>query len=258
MSYKAVLADLDGTINRGKLLIPGADLVYRDLSDSGIKWLFLSNNAATLASDLAEKIASLGLPVNERQVINSASALILEVRRSCTGTRIMVIGQPQLRRALEDAGAITTEDPFSSDIVVVALDTEFTYEKMKRAHRAIQNGALFWATNMDPTYPDADGFSPGAGSVVASISTASGRQPERIFGKPSTDMAAIAIERLGISEGECLVVGDRMDTDVRFAIGAGMASALVLTGATSLADLSKYPFAPNYVLESISSLKTLF
>ncbi|MCX5874061.1 MAG: HAD-IIA family hydrolase [Deltaproteobacteria bacterium] len=258
MTYKAVLADLDGTINRGKSLIPGADIVYGELSASGIKWLFLSNNAATLASDLAEKITSLGLPVDETQVINSASALIREVRRNLVGTRIMVIGQPRLRLALEEVGAITTEDPFSSDIVVVALDTEFTYEKMKRAHRAIQNGAVFWATNMDPTYPDADGFSPGAGSVVASISTASGKQPERIFGKPSTDMATIAIERLGIRESECLVVGDRMDTDVRFAKGAGMASALVLTGATCLEDLSKYSFAPDYILESISNLKTLF
>lgn len=142
--------------------------------------------------------------------------------------------------------------------MVVGLDREFTYEKMKLAHKAIQRGALFWATNLDPTYPEADGLSPGAGSVVSAIATAAGKEPDRVFGKPSTDMADIALERLGITSQECLVVGDRMDTDVEFAIKAGMFSVLVLTGATSLEDISRYAFSPGHIIESIASLEKLF
>jgi 4-nitrophenyl phosphatase len=258
MRYKAVLADLDGTINRGNDLIPGADIAYRELSDAGIKWLFLSNNSTMAPVDIATRITKLGLAVTEDQVISSVSAIVSEIRQNFIGARIMVIGQQRLIMALEQAGATTTVDPANSEIVVVALDNEFTYEKLKLAHRAIQNGAQFWAANVDPNYPDADGFSPGAGSMVAAISTAAGKAPERIFGKPSIDMATLAIEKIGIRERECLVVGDRMDTDIKFALEAGMASALVLTGVACLEDLSKFPFAPDHILESVSSLKTVF
>ncbi len=258
MNYKAVLADLDGTINRGNILITGADYVYKSLSEAGIQWLFLSNNATTLASDLARRINELGLPVTENQVINSASALVREVQRNFLRSRIMVVGQPRLIQGLEQIGAIITEDPSITDIVLVALDRHFTYDKLKRAHRAIQKGAVFWATNLDATYPEADGFSPGAGSVVASIATASGKKPDRVFGKPSTDMAEIALGKLGFKESECLVVGDRMDTDIEFARRAGMPAALVMTGATSLGDISKYSFSPKYILDSISDLRKLF
>lgn len=258
MKFKAVLADMDGTVNRGDTLIAGADSVYRELSGAGVRWLFLSNNGSTLASDLAQKISRLGLPVSEDQVINSASALLREVGANFVHSRIMVVGQPRLIQGLEDSGATVTEDPSNTDIVVVALDRFFTYEKLKRAHLAIQKGAIFWATNLDATYPEANGFSPGAGSVVASIATAAGREPDRVFGKPNTDMAELALERLGIERSDCLVVGDRMDTDIEFARRAGMPSALVLTGATSISDLSKFSFSPNYILDSIAHLGKLF
>ncbi len=257
MKYRALLVDLDGTINLGNVLIPGADRVYRDLSDLGIRWLFLSNGATALAADLALKISKLGLPVSEDQVINSASALLREVQRNFLGAKIMVVGHERLKQGLVASGAVISGDPSATDIVVVALDTQFTYEKMKLAYRAIQRGALFWATNLDPTYPESDGFSPGAGSVVAAIATAVEKAPDRIFGKPYPGMAEIALEKLGLDESDCLVVGDRMDTDIRFAKNSGMRSALVLTGATSLEDLPKYSFSPDHVLESVSDLRSL-
>ena len=138
MKYRALLVDLDGTINLGNDLIPGADRVYRDLSELGIRWLFLSNSATALARDLALKISKLGLPVSEDQVINSASALLREVQRNFLGAKIMVVGHERLKQGLVASGAVISGDPSATDIVVVALDTQFTYEKMKLAHRAIQ------------------------------------------------------------------------------------------------------------------------
>jgi HAD superfamily hydrolase (TIGR01457 family) len=258
MKYRAILADLDGTLYHGSVLISGAEMVYRKLAESGIQWLFLSNNATTLAEDLAEKITNMGLPVSKDQVITSASALLREVQKNFAGAHVMVVGSKRLIQGLETAGARISDSPTAAQVVVVALDRDFTYEKMKRAHKAIQEGALFWATNMDPTYPEADGFSPGAGSVVSSIATAAGKKPDRVFGKPATDMAEIALERLGIPSKECLVVGDRMDTDVEFAIKAGMSSTLVLTGSTSLEDIPRYAFSPEHVIESIAMLEDLF
>ncbi|MBI5571021.1 MAG: HAD-IIA family hydrolase [Desulfomonile tiedjei] len=256
--YRAILSDLDGTVNRGNMLIEGVRAAYEDLSKKGIRWLFLSNNAATLAPDIARSIVRLGIRVQEDQVLNSASALIHTVKRDYRGARVLVVGEAKLVQGLEDAGAIIEQDPMVTDIVVTALDTTFSYEKLKRAHVALQHGALFWATNLDSTYPVPDGFLPGAGSIAASVACAAGRPPDRVFGKPSPDMAFLALELLHLPANECLVVGDRMETDVLFARNATMASALVLTGATSRSDLRNFGYHPDHVIPSIADLPDLF
>lgn len=256
--YKGILADLDGTVNRGTSLIQGADITYRNLSAKGFRWIFASNSATRLSSDLAAKITGLGLAVTDQQVINSASALIDTIQRDYPGANVMVVGEPRLVQGVEKAGAVVTEDPQTANIVAVAMDTGFSYNKLKKAHQAIRNGAMFWATNLDATFPTENGFLPGAGSIVASIATSAGRQPDRVFGKPSPDMAVLALKLLNISAHSCLVVGDRMDTDILFARNAGMDSALVLTGATSRDDLGRYSYSPDYVFESIVDIIELF
>ena len=256
--YQAILADLDGTVNRGSVLIDGAKATYEDLSSSGIRWLFLSNNASSLAEDLAEKIAELGIDIGKGQVLNSASALMHTLNREHQGTRVMVIGQPRLMEGVERAGAILESDPLKTDIVVTAMDRGFTYEKLSRAHLALQHGARFWATNLDATFPVAGGFRPGAGSIAAAVQAVAGRPPDRVFGKPFPDMAMLALEILDLDADACLVVGDRMDTDVRFALNAGMDCALVLTGATLRSQVEQFDFAPNYILESIVDVVGLF
>jgi 4-nitrophenyl phosphatase len=256
--YLGILADMDGTVNKGNLLIDGVQEVYKSLSEKGAAWLFLSNNAKAPAADLAGKLTGLGLHVTPDQVVNSASALIRTLKKDHLGARIMVVGEPKLIHAVQEAGSFIESDPMKTNIVVVALDTGLTYEKIKLAHIAISHGAQFWATNLDPTFPVPGGFHPGAGSVVASIATAVGRPPDRVFGKPATDMAILALEMLQLSKDSCLVVGDRMDTDVLFAKNAGMDSALVLTGATSRTDLAKYDYSPDYVFDSIADIEPLF
>ena len=170
----------------------------------------------------------------------------------------MVVGEERLSQGLRDAGIRVEDGRCGVDLVVTAMDLHFNYEKLRKAQAALLGGALFWATNLDASLPVAHGFLPGAGSIVAAISTAAGRGPDRVFGKPSPDMAHLALEQLGLPAASCLVVGDRMETDILFARNAGIDSALVLTGAGSRDDLSRFPFAPAYVLEGISDLSTLF
>lgn len=257
-SYKGILADLDGTVNRGKNLIPGAAATYSELTRKGIRWVFVSNSATKLSSDLAAKIAALGLDVTADQVVNSAAAIINALRKDYSGKRVMVVGEPRLVEGIEGAGAEISEDPDRTDIVVAAMDTGFTYDKLRRAHIALQNGALFWASNMDASFPASHGFLPGAGSIVASIATASGRPPDRIFGKPSPDMAELALEILNIEPESCLMVGDRIETDIVFAKKAGIDSALVLTGASTKDDLARSSYQPEYMFDSISGIVRLF
>lgn len=257
-TYKGILADLDGTVNRGKILISGADAIYRDLSQRGIRWVFVSNSARSLSSDLAEKLVTLGLNVTRDQVVNSATALIHALAKDCPGARVMVIGEPRLIQGIQQAKIEVTDDPGRTDTVVVAMDTGFDYEKLKRAHLALQNGALFWATNLDASFPASHGFLPGAGSIAAAVATAAGRQPDRVFGKPSPDMAELALDMLGLSADSCLMVGDRIETDIVFAKNAGMDAALVLTGASTRQDLEAWSNGPEYVFDSIEDIVELF
>ena len=256
--YKAILADLDGTINRGNDLIDGASRIYRSLREQGVRWIFISNSARKLAGDLTEKINRLGLPVSQDQVINSATALLEEIERGYAGATAFVIGEPPLIAGIEATGMRVQLDGGAADIVIVAMDADFHYTKLNAAFQCLQRGALFWATNLDPTFPAERGFVPGAGALVAAVAAAIGRQPDRVFGKPQKDMALLALRRLDLSPRECLVVGDRMDTDVMFARNAGIDSALVLTGATSLEQLSKYDFKPDYIFDDITGVQELF
>jgi HAD superfamily hydrolase (TIGR01450 family) len=257
-NYLGILADLDGTVNRGDLLIDGVQEVYSKLSAGGIHWLFLSNNAQKPADDLAKKLCRLGLPVTGEQVVNSASVVINSLEKEYIGAHVMVIGEPSLIQGIQMAGSVIESDPSKTDIVVIGMDTGLTYEKIKLAYQAVTRGALFWATNLDSTFPVPGGFQPGAGSVVAPVITAVGRPPDRVFGKPETDMADLALERLHLSRESCLVVGDRMDTDILFAKKAKIDSALVLTGATNLGNLEKYDYSPDYILETIADIERLF
>jgi 4-nitrophenyl phosphatase len=254
-AYKAILADMDGTMNRGSTLLPGAASTHEKLSVQGVRWLFISNNATVQAVDLAHKLRKMGLPATDDQVINSVTALVDHLANESTVRNVYVVGQERLIDAIRSIGIHVTDVPDSVDVVVTAMDRGFTYEKLEKAVTAIHNGAMFWATNMDASLPVEDGVKPGAGSIVAAVATAAGRQPDRVFGKPEPDMARIALSRLGLSARECLVIGDRMETDIRFAVNAGMDSALVLTGATSREDLSRHPFSPVHILDSVADLK---
>jgi HAD superfamily hydrolase (TIGR01450 family) len=257
MTIKAVIADLDGTVIRGNSLIPSADTTYENLKRIGVKWIFMSNNAGSLAPDLAVRLNDLGVYASQDEVLNSASALISELERNRSGARVLVIGSGRLREGVSRAGAVLTQDPMAAQIVVSAMDKEFNYDKLAAAQKAIHNGALFWATNLDATLPVEDGFRPGSGSIVSAIATAAGKRPDRIFGKPQTDLAEMALEMLGMERDDLLVVGDRMETDILFAKNAGLMSALVLTGASAREDIGRFDFEPDHILETINDIESI-
>lgn len=256
--YRGILADIDGTILRGHTLIPGAREIYDDLRGKGIRWIFLSNNATRTPSLLAQGLDGLGLAVTADLVVNSGSALIRSMVKEQPHARVYVVGERPLVEAIEDAGITVVGDSRDVDIVVAAMDRTFGYDKLARAQAALIAGAAFWATNLDPSVPVEDGLRPGAGSIVAAIAAAADHPPDRVFGKPSPDMALMAFEQIGLPADACLVVGDRMTTDVLFARNAGIDSALVLTGAISREDLSRFSYAPDYIFDSIADIRVLF
>jgi HAD superfamily hydrolase (TIGR01450 family) len=136
-----------------------------------------------------------------------------------------------------------------------------TYAKIARAQRAIMaEGALFIATNQDPTFPVENGFQPGAGTIVAAISTAVSRPPDIVVGKPHPLAMQITLETAGCKPSEVLMVGDRLDTDIQVGRQAGVYSVLVLSGVTSRARLKAVhdPMQkPDCVINDVTGLRRM-
>lgn len=248
-AYGAYLLDLDGTIYRGTEIIPEAVQFIEQLRGAGIPFLYLTNNSTATADAFAKRLSDMGLPTTKEEVYTSSMATAAYLaEREEAGAHVYVIGETGLQTALKDRGFVLTDD--NPKYVVVGLDREFTYEKMAIASRAIRNGATFIATNIDPALPTERGLFPGAGSLVAAVSTASATKPIAI-GKPETIIVNYALEQLGKDRDETIIVGDNLHTDIEAGVKSGIDSLLVLTGYSTREDLAVSPFKPTHVEENL-------
>jgi phosphoglycolate/pyridoxal phosphate phosphatase family enzyme len=210
------------------------------LTDAGRRVYFLTNNSGRTRCDYVEKLARVnGLTVTEEAIYTSAYATALYLKaRGAAGRAVFVIGEAGLAREMADTGGlvpITVADsvPHTDiDYVVVGIDKQFTYDKLRFAHAAITRGhAQFLATNRDSTFPMEDGEIPGGGSLVAALATATGREPLTI-GKPETHAYEEILQAAGVSAAQSVMIGDRLDTDIALGNRVGAHTALVLTGVT--------------------------
>lgn len=260
--YRGFIFDLDGTIYLGERLIEGAAEAVRALRAAGKGVVFLSNKPLERREAYARKLARLGIPATEEDVINSAYVLGLYLARSGVGRRVYATGEPPLLEELRAHGLeVLTEQEARRgpvDAVIASFDRTLSYVKLQAAFEALKRGARFLATNADRTCPVDGGELPDAAGVIAFLEATTGRRVELVAGKPHAMMLSAATARLGLKPQECLMVGDRLETDVVMGVNAGMATAAVLTGVSSREDVAafraRHPGAPTYVLESVASL----
>jgi 4-nitrophenyl phosphatase len=247
----AWVLDLDGVVWRGTDPIPGAAAAVSRLRDAGEQVWFVTNNALPRRGDIAAKLADHGIDARDDVVTSPmAAASLVE-----PGERVLVCGGAGVTEALTDRGAeaIDADEATTAvDAVVVGLHLSFDYTRLANASRAVRAGARLIATNDDTTYPAADGLLPGAGSILAAVLAASGGTAV-IAGKPYAPMVDL-VHRLAGDEG--LAVGDRADTDGRFAVALGYRFGLVLTGVTTRADLPIDP-PPSVVAADLRALVDL-
>jgi HAD superfamily hydrolase (TIGR01450 family) len=236
--------DLDGVVWLGRQPIDGADRAVARLRAAGEPVVFVTNNSSKRIEAYEQALASQGIPA-EGDVVSSAliaASLVdpAEVALVCAGAGV--------RQALERRGVETVEDG-PADVVVVGYHADFDYGRMTAASTAVLGGARLLATNDDPTFPAPQGPLPGGGAILASIVTATGARPT-IAGKPYPPSVQYLRSRLG---ADGLMVGDRPDTDGRFAVELGWRFGLVLTGVTAAADLPVDP-EPDLVADDLESL----
>ncbi len=252
--FDGYVFDLDGTIYLGDALLPGALHAVTTLRAAGSRTVFLTNKPLERPSAYAAKLTRLGIPTEPHEVVSSTDALLGYLRAYAAGARLYPVAEPLIWELLEEDGWELTDDASRIDIVVVSFDRTFAYPKLQIAFDAVRAGARIVATNPDAYCPVPGGGLPDCAAMLAAIEACSGGRAEAIVGKPSPHMAATLLERLALVADRTLLVGDRLATDMRMALEAGMASALVLTGATTREDVARSPFIPGYVLDSVAGI----
>ena len=252
-TYKAAIVDLDGTVYLGDSLIPGADTGVATLREREIDVLFLTNNAIERRQDYIKKLTEFGLAANLENVINSGWITARYAADHYPDRRAFVIGEDPLVDELETAGlAVTQHEP--GDLLVVSMDRKFTYEKLRLGLRTLESGAPFLATNPDRTCPTGRKPIPDAAGMIGAVEGVSGRVVDQMLGKPSAMMAKTALSKLSADPSECLMIGDRLKTDIKMGNRAGMETALVMSGVTDSTMLSASNAAPDYVLDSLADI----
>jgi HAD superfamily hydrolase (TIGR01450 family) len=255
LDYQGYIFDLDGTVYLGDQLIPGAERALAALRAAGKRVAFISNKSIGRAREYAEKLRRLGIAAEDEEVINSAVALRLYLEQAGRGRRVLLIGEEPVREELVRGGCEIVEDPARAEIVAVSWDRGTTYERLNAALQALRAGAHFVATNPDVTCPLPGGREAlDAGSFIALLEAACGRPVEAVAGKPSPLLLEVIMDRWGLEAGECLLLGDRLETDLELGRRAGAAVAVVLTGVATRETLAAWPVQPDYVLESVGEL----
>jgi len=257
--FDAYLFDLDGTIYLGTELLPGAKRLIETLRARGAKTVFLSNNPTRDPEMYIKKLTGLGIPVKREEILNTVITTVLWLQQNHPDAVVFPIAEEPLIKALAEAGIKMSDDPAEIDIVIASYDRSFDYRKLQIAFDAIwQLGrATLITTNPDRYCPFPGGRGePDAAAVVAAIEASTGTRCIANMGKPDRTMIDTVLAELGVDVARTIMVGDRIETDVRMAVNAGMASALVLTGDSQLSDLANYEpeFHPTYILENIDAL----
>jgi phosphoglycolate/pyridoxal phosphate phosphatase family enzyme len=271
---RAVIFDADGVLIHGKTPHPGAIDVVDWVRESGRRVYVLTNNSSTARDKYAARLRRMGFHIHRSEIITSGY-LTARYFVECQRTRpfpqfavkmphIFVVGGPGIPaefRALHVPASLTRKvnDPRQPHFVIAGIDRTMTYAKIARAQRAImREGALFIATNRDPTFPVEHGFEPGAGTIVAAIATAVGHPPEIVVGKPHPLAMKITLEAAGCKASEVVMVGDRLDTDIQVGRVAGVFTALVLSGVTTRAKLRSVRdpmLRPDCVMQDVTELR---
>jgi HAD superfamily hydrolase (TIGR01450 family) len=253
--YDAVLLDLDGCLWVGHEATPRAPEALAALRAAGVGVGFLTNDARHSTEDQVRRLWELGFQASVGEVVTAGAAVQFMLAGRGGGTAF-VVGAEALIDHVAHAGlrvVNNTELASRADVVVVASHDDVRYGELRVAAQAVARGAELIGTTREPSFPMPDGPWPGSGAILAAVELAGGRTADRIAGKPEPAMYEAALERLG-QPRRVLAIGDRLTTDVAGAVAAGLDGALVLTGATSLADVDGAEARPAHVAASFAEL----
>lgn len=245
------LFDLDGTIYLGDTLLPGAEKILDYLEEIGTPYFFLTNNSSRSRQDYVKKLRGLGLSVERERIISSGLATALYLKDQKPNARIYLVGTPSLEVEFEEYGfQLVDQDP---DFAVLGFDTTLTYRKIRTLVDFILEGIPYIATHPDINCPTPEGDIPDIGAMMAMIEASTGKEADRIIGKPHAPMMEVVTKLTNLKADQITMVGDRLYTDI--ALGRwGVRTVLVLSGETKREDLPGEHLPPDLVCEGLDDL----
>lgn len=253
-NIKALILDMDGVIWKSDAPIGDLPATFKRIRERGLKFVFATNNGTKTPEDYQEKLRELGVEVEAPQVVTSALGIaFLLAQRHPRGTKVFVIGENGIRMALEEKGfeVLGVEDAPKAEAVVMGIDRGINFQKMSEATLLVRAGIPFYTTNTDRTFPTPRGEIPGSGAWLSVVITATGVEPI-VAGKPFPYLMELALERLGTSREETLVVGDRLETDIAAGQAVGCPTAFVLSGVSKLEEAAAWN--PNIIADDLAAL----
>ena len=254
-SMKLFLFDMDGTLYLGNQLYPFTIELLNTIKANGGKYLFMTNNSSKSVLDYVKKLEKLGIQATREEFMTSSLATAFYLHKYHEGQRLYVCGTQSLKEEFRNEGFTVTTNLDEVDCIVMGFDTELTFQKLHDvSYLLLTRPELpYIATNPDLVCPTEFGSVPDCGSVCIGIKNATGREPI-VIGKPSPLMPQLAMEKLDIAKEETCVVGDRIYTDVKSGLNAGITGILVLSGETTREILEASEDKPHLVLENAGQI----
>ncbi|MEL6149195.1 MAG: HAD-IIA family hydrolase [Chloroflexota bacterium] len=260
--------DLDGTVYLGESALPGAVDAIATLREMGKRVLFVSNKPLEPRTAYAAKLTRLGIPTDADDVITSGYVMGYHLAKTQPDLNLYVIGEAALVAELRGHGLHIVDELLDQDekeviqtngidTVIVAFDRTLGYRKLNTAYQAILNGAHFYATNADKTCPMPGGGIPDAGATITALEHLTGKKLELLAGKPSQLIIDVALDRMGLPAERCMMVGDRLETDIFMGQQAGMVTASVLTGASTREQAENMDSPPDFILNNIGEIPAI-
>jgi len=250
-SKAGFIIDMDGVIYHGNKLLPGVNEFLEWMESSGKKYLFLTNASQRTPRELQEKLKRLGINVSDDHFYTSALATASFLANQKPGGSAFIIGDAGLIHAMYSVGFTTNN--VNPDYVVVGDTSGYNFEKIELAVNLVLKGARLIGTNPDISGPVENGITPSVKALIAPIEIASGKKAYFV-GKPNPLMMRIALRKLGVKREDAIVIGDRMDTDIRCGLESEIDTLLVLSGITSREEIDNFPYRPHFVLGGVKDL----
>ena len=254
-SKQLFLFDQDGTLYLGDRLYDFTLELLQALKATGRRYMFMTNNSSKSVADYIKKLEKMGISATREDFITSSQATAYYLKKYHPGKTLYVCGTKSLIRELELEGFQTTTQLDQVECIVMGFDTELTFRKLEDVSRLLltREEIPYIATNPDYVCPTEFGSVPDCGSVCDMIFNATGKRPV-VIGKPSPLMPELAMEQAGCTKEQTIVIGDRIYTDVKSGLNAGVTAALVMSGETTYEILETAEDKPDLVLTDCSEI----
>ncbi|MHA1283991.1 MAG: HAD-IIA family hydrolase [Promethearchaeota archaeon] len=251
---KAFFFDLDGTIYLGNKLFNNVQKLISILKNLNIYYFFLSNNSSKSTKDYLLKLKKFGINISIENIILSQHPTIDYLKRN-NFKKIFLLGTTSLKKEFEENDFELTES--EPEILVLAFDQELTYKRLVKASKFLLKGLPYIATHPDDKCPTEDGYIPDAGSIASLLYKTTGRWP-KIFGKPNKEMILFKLRTINLNPKDAVIFGDRLYTDIKMGLNAGITTCCVLSGETTFEMIEKSDIKPDFIINGVWDLLEIF